>query len=91
MSDIIDKLKAEIARIKLGDGDIVLVRTDELITAETGERIRQYVERTLREAGRVAPIMILDRGMQIEIIAASRLKRMPLEKLVTSIEEIGEA
>jgi hypothetical protein len=87
----IEHLIAQIARLRLDDGDIVLVRCPEIISAETGERIRKYVEGTLREVGRTAPVMILDRGMSVEILAAKAFRKMPLEQLVTSIEDMGEA
>jgi hypothetical protein len=87
----IEHLIAQIARLRIDDGDIVLIRCPEIISAETGERIRVYVEHTLAAVGRIAPVMILDRGMSVEILAAKAFRKMPLEQLVTSIEDMGEA
>jgi len=78
----IEHLTAEVKRLRIEDGDVVVIRCTEAISQETAERIRQSVESVMQKAGRSPPIMILDKAMSIEILAASKLKRMSLDALV---------
>lgn len=84
-----DEEIAEIRRVALAEGDVVVVRCRDPISKEVAERIRQTVSASFAEVGCHPPVMVLDRNVEIEIITAERLRRTPLIKLAEGLDDPG--
>lgn len=72
---------AEIKRLRLEGGDVVLVRCEDRVSQTTAQRIRDMVQSVLRQAGHDAPVMVLDKGLSIEILGASKLRKKDLAEI----------
>ena len=63
----------EVQRLRIEDGDIVVVRCDQILTKEQAEVMAERVRRALSQASRKAPVLVLSGGIDIEILKSSQL------------------
>lgn len=71
----------EIKRLRLEGGDVVIVRCEDRISTEHATAIREKVQWVLKQAGHAVPVMVLDKGLSIELLSGRKLKKMDLGDL----------
>jgi hypothetical protein len=57
-----------IERLDLNSNDLLVMTTDQHLSAEQSAEIRKRVETRLKEAGFVNPILILSSGMKLHVL-----------------------
>lgn len=72
---------AAIKRLRLEGGDVVIVRCEDRISKDAAEQIRHMVAGTLQQAGHSVPVMVLDKGLSIELLGGAKLRKMDLRDL----------
>lgn len=77
-----ERLVGDIRRLHIEEGDVVLIRCTEVLSKEHAARIRQTVSEVLEGTGRKVPVMLLDKGLSLEIISAEKFKKMKLRDLI---------
>lgn len=56
------------------DGDLILVTIDERISTETAKRIQATFADVMKDIGRKAKVIVLDKGMDIKVVRTSDLE-----------------
>lgn len=64
-----EDLEFHIARLKLEPGEILVLKSDRLLSLDAVTRIRSDLERLLSGS----PVMILERGMTLEVITKAQI------------------
>lgn len=65
----LDALDLRIARLRLGPGDVLVVKVDALVSETLGDRIRKYC----RESGVDAPILLVDRSVELAVLTRAEI------------------
>lgn len=63
----------QVKRLPIEDGDIVVISTNRLLTAEQMYQVHDHTERLMEQARRKAPVLVLNRGFEIRVLKTSQL------------------
>jgi hypothetical protein len=81
-NDDLPPLVHEVRRVTISEGDIVLIRCEDILTNTAVERIQAKVKAIFNSVGHNPPVFVLDRGLALEIISAKKFKDTDLVDLV---------
>jgi len=74
-----DDLIETIRKLAIEEGDVVVVKSEYQLSAEQAKRLTDKIAKTIAFAGREAQVLVLDKGMDIEVLKTSALP----QKVVT--------
>jgi hypothetical protein len=61
--------QVDVARLNVGDDEIVMLTTPGIISRETAHKIKEAFARAFHETGgKVPPILVMDNGLKVEVV-----------------------
>lgn len=70
---MIDKIDAEIERVKLEDGDVLVITSQSPVSMQQAKRTLDECRDVIRRLGVRAEVLILDKGLDAHLLKTSQL------------------